>query len=117
MTVQTNLHLVHDGVGAQDVVLLVGVGRCVLYGPSGFTAGGQANHHQDLTSKKGNRSTSQRHLSEFFNVFMKLQLKLREDHFVLVLWPFAHNLREQCSVNFSTVLPRIQIWWQVPSCL
>lgn len=45
---QTNLHLVHDGVGAQDVVLLLRVGLCVLYGPSSLSTGGQADHHQDL---------------------------------------------------------------------
>lgn len=45
---QTNLHLVHDGIRAQDVVFLLGVRLCVLYGPGSLSAGRQADHHQDL---------------------------------------------------------------------
>lgn len=48
MGTETNLHLVHDGIGAQDVVLLLRVGLCMLYGPSCLSTGRQANHHQDL---------------------------------------------------------------------
>lgn len=47
-SVQTNLHLVHDGIRAQDVVFLLRVRLCVLYGPGGLSAGRQADHHQDL---------------------------------------------------------------------
>lgn len=46
---QTNLHLVHDGIGAQDVVLLLRVALCVLHGPGGLSTGREADHHQDLT--------------------------------------------------------------------
>lgn len=45
---QTNLHLVHDGISAQDVVLLVRVTFCMLNGPSCLSTCRQANHHQDL---------------------------------------------------------------------
>lgn len=48
VVVQTNLHLVHDGICAQDVVLLLRVSLCILHGPSGLSACRQANHHQDL---------------------------------------------------------------------
>lgn len=44
----THLHLIHNGIGAQDVVLLLRVGLCMLDSPGGLPAGGQANHHQDL---------------------------------------------------------------------
>lgn len=45
----TNLHLVHDGVGAQDVVLLLRVALRVLHGPGGLSTSREADHHQDLT--------------------------------------------------------------------
>ena len=38
-------HLIHDGIGTQDVVLLGGVGGCVFDGPRGFASSGQAHHH------------------------------------------------------------------------
>lgn len=41
-------HLVHDGVGAQDVVFFGGVGGRVLDGPRRLTGGGEPDHHQDL---------------------------------------------------------------------
>lgn len=31
-------HLIHDGIGTQDVVLLGGVGGCVFDGPRGFAS-------------------------------------------------------------------------------
>ena len=45
-----HLHLVHDGVGAQDVVLLLWMLLSVLRGPRGLSTGRQTNHHQDLVS-------------------------------------------------------------------
>lgn len=45
---QTNLHLIHDGICAQDVVLLLRVCLCMLYSPSGLPTGRQTYHHQDL---------------------------------------------------------------------
>lgn len=45
------LHLIHDGVRAQNVVLLVGVGLCMLYGPSGLSASREAHHHQNLAEE------------------------------------------------------------------
>lgn len=42
-------HLIHDGVGTQDVVLLGGVGGCMFDGPCGLTSSRQAHHHQNLS--------------------------------------------------------------------
>lgn len=44
-----HLHLVHDGIGTQDVVLLLRVALCILHGPGGLSARRKANHHQNLT--------------------------------------------------------------------
>lgn len=52
MEAQTNLHLVHDGICAQDVVLLLRISLCMLYGPGSLSTGRQANHHQDLKQVK-----------------------------------------------------------------
>lgn len=52
---KTNLHLVHDGICAQDVVLLLRISLCVLHSPCGLSTGGKANHHKDLTQVKRNK--------------------------------------------------------------
>lgn len=49
---KTNLHLVHDGICAQDVVLLLRISLCVLHSPCGLSTGGKADHHKDLTSEE-----------------------------------------------------------------
>lgn len=49
MITKTNLHLVHDGICAQDVVLHLGVTLSVLHSPRGLSTGRKANHHEDLT--------------------------------------------------------------------
>lgn len=48
---QPYLHLIHDSICAQDVVLLVWVLFCIFYGPGGFSTTRQTNHHQDLRRK------------------------------------------------------------------
>lgn len=53
---KTNLHLVHDGICAQDVVLLLRILLGVFDSPCGFSTGGKANHHKDLPQVNGNNS-------------------------------------------------------------
>lgn len=55
MITKTNLHLVHDGICAQDVVLLLRISLCVLHSPCGLSTGRKANHHKDLTQGKRNK--------------------------------------------------------------
>lgn len=55
MITKTNLHLVHDGICAQDVVLLLRISLCVLHSPCGLSTGRKANHHKDLTQVKRNK--------------------------------------------------------------
>ncbi len=50
---QAHLHLFHYSICAQDVVLLVRVLFSIFYGPGGFSATRQTNHHQDLRRKHG----------------------------------------------------------------
>lgn len=54
MITKTNLHLVHDGICAQDVVLLFRISLCMFHSPCGLSTGRKANHHKDLTQVNGN---------------------------------------------------------------